>query len=91
MLPWAVRDLTAGALIGSTRYHDVVAGIGRVEIGYTWYGLRWQRSHVNTVCKLLLLEHAFATLGCQVVGFRTHNFNFTSQRAIAALGGRRTV
>lgn len=89
MLPWAVRELTDGAIIGSTRYHDVVAGIGRVEIGYTWYGLRWQRSHVNTVCKLLLLEHAFDTLGCQVVGFRTDNFNFTSQRAIEALGAKK--
>lgn len=89
MLPWAVRELTSGAIVGSTRYHDVVAGIGRVEIGYTWYGRRWQRSHVNTVCKLLLLEHAFDTLGCRVVGFRTDNFNFASQRAIEALGAKK--
>jgi N-acetyltransferase len=89
MLPWAVRDLATGVLAGSTRFHDVVAGIDRVEIGYTWYGSRWQRSHVNTGCKLLLLTHAFEELGCKVVGFRTDNFNFASQRAIAALGARK--
>jgi len=88
MLPWAVRELATGAIVGSTRYHDVAAPIDRVEIGYTWYGASWQRSHVNTVCKLLLLTHAFETAGCQVVGFRTDNFNFASQRAIAALGAR---
>jgi RimJ/RimL family protein N-acetyltransferase len=89
MLPWAVRDLTTGAIAGSTRYHDIVRPIDRVEIGYTFYGRRWQRSHVNTACKLVLLEHAFETLGCQVVGLRTDNFNVASQRAIEALGARR--
>jgi RimJ/RimL family protein N-acetyltransferase len=89
MMPWAVRELKSGAVVGSTRYHDVVPAIDRVEIGYTWYGARWQRSHVNTACKLLLLTHAFETLGCKVVGFRTDNFNFASQRAIAALGARK--
>ena len=73
MLPWAVRELTSGTIIGSTRYHDIVAAIDRVEIGSTWYGKRWQRSHVNTGCKLLLLGHAFDTLGCKVVGLRTDN------------------
>ncbi|HET6371980.1 MAG TPA: GNAT family N-acetyltransferase [Candidatus Polarisedimenticolia bacterium] len=89
MLPWAVRELGTGAIVGSTRYHDVVAEIDRVEIGYTWYAARWQRSHVNTACKLLLLSHAFETLGCRVVGFRTDGFNFASQKAIAALGAKR--
>ena len=88
MLPWAVRELTTGAIIGSTRYHDVVADIDRVEIGYTWYAKAWQRTHANTACKLLLFTHAFQTLGCQVVGLRTDNFNFASQRAIAALGAK---
>jgi len=88
MLPWAVREMESGAVIGSTRYHDIVAEIDRVEIGYTWYASRWQRTHVNTACKLLLFEHAFETLGCQVVGLRTDNFNFASQRAIAALGAK---
>jgi N-acetyltransferase len=88
MLPWVVRELSTNEIIGSTRYHDIVANIDRVEIGYTWYAARWQRSHVNTACKLMLLAHAFDTLGCEVVGLRTDNFNFPSQRAIAALGAR---
>jgi N-acetyltransferase len=89
MLPWAVRDLESGAIIGSTRYHDIVPGIDRVEIGYTWYAQSRQGSHVNTTCKLLLLGHAFESLGCKVVGLRTDNFNFRSQRAIEALGAKR--
>ena len=74
MLPWAVRELETGAIVGSTRYHDIVADIDRVEIGYTWYAQHWQRTHVNTACKLLLFAHAFESLGCQVVGLRTDNF-----------------
>jgi RimJ/RimL family protein N-acetyltransferase len=89
MLPWAVRETGSGAIVGSTRYHDIDAPIDRVEIGYTWYARAWQRTHVNTACKRLLLGHAFDTLGCRVVGFRTDNFNFASQRAIEALGGRK--
>jgi RimJ/RimL family protein N-acetyltransferase len=89
MLPWAVRELSMGAVVGSTRYHDIVTPIDRVEIGYTWYAARWQRSHVNTACKLLLLAHAFETLRCRVVGLRTDNFNFASQRAIEALGAKK--
>ena len=88
MLPWAVIETSTGAIVGSTRYHDVVPTIDRLEIGYTWYARRWQRSHVNTACKLLLFSHAFETLGCEVVGLRTDNFNFASQRAIAALGAK---
>jgi N-acetyltransferase len=89
MLPWAVRELGTGEIVGSTRYHDIVPAVDRVEIGYTWYASKWQRSHVNTSCKLLLLAHAFDTLGCQVVGLRTDNFNFRSQNAIAALGAKK--
>ena len=89
MLPWAVRELSTDAIVGSTRYHDIVAPIDRVEIGYTWYGARWHRSRVNTTCKLLLLAHAFETVGCEVVGFRTDNFNVASQNAIAALGAKK--
>jgi RimJ/RimL family protein N-acetyltransferase len=88
MLPWVVRELASGRIIGTTRYHDIVAALDRVEIGYTWYAKEWQRSHVNTSCKLLLLGHAFDALECQVVGLRTDNFNFASQRAIAALGAK---
>lgn len=89
MLPWVVREVGSGAIIGSTRYHDVMPAVDRVEIGYTFYASRFQRTHVNTTCKLLLLRHAFETVGCKVVGFRTDNFNFRSQAAIAALGAKR--
>jgi RimJ/RimL family protein N-acetyltransferase len=89
MLPWAVRNLATGAIVGSTRFHDVVSDIDRVEIGYTWYAKSWQRSYINTTCKLLLLTHAFEGLGCKVVGLRTDKFNFASQRAIEALGAKK--
>ena len=89
MLPWVVRELATGKIVGSTRYHDIVAPIDRVEIGYTWYAKSWQRTHVNTACKLLLFQHGFETLGCAVVGLRTDNFNFASQRAIERLGARK--
>jgi RimJ/RimL family protein N-acetyltransferase len=89
MLPWAVRNLETGAIVGSTRFHDIVPEIDRVEIGYTWYAKSWQRTFVNTSCKLLLLTHAFEALGCKAVGLRTDKFNFVSQRAIEALGAKR--
>jgi N-acetyltransferase len=89
MLPWVVRELETGTIAGTTRYHDIVAEIDRVEIGYTWYAKRWQRTHVNTACKLLLFEHGFDALGCKVVGLRTDNFNLASQRAIERLGAKR--
>jgi len=89
MLPFAVRELASGRIVGSTRYHDIVAAVDRVEIGYTWYASSWQRTHVNTTCKLLLLTHGFETLGCKVIGWRTDNLNERSQRAIERLGARR--
>jgi RimJ/RimL family protein N-acetyltransferase len=89
MLPWVVRDLASGRVVGSTRYHDIVAVVDRVEIGWTWYGKSCWRTHINTSCKLLLLSHAFDKLGCKVVGLRTDNFNFRSQRAIEALGAKK--
>jgi RimJ/RimL family protein N-acetyltransferase len=89
MLPWIVRDVASDAIIGSTRYHDIMPGTDRVEIGYTWYGQSHQRTSVNTTCKRLLLAHAFDTLGCKVVGLRTDIFNFRSQRAIEALGAKK--
>jgi N-acetyltransferase len=89
MLPWAVRDLATHTIAGSTRYHDIVPTADRVEIGYTWYAHRCQRTRINTACKLLLLTHAFDTLNCAVVGLRTDNFNFASQRAIEALGAKK--
>jgi RimJ/RimL family protein N-acetyltransferase len=89
MLPWVVRELKSGQIVGTTRYHDIMADIDRVEIGYTWYAKSWQRSHVNTACKLVLLNHAFEDLGCKVVGLRTDNYNFRSQRAIEAIGAKK--
>jgi len=89
MLPWAVRDVAGGKIIGSTRYHDILPELDRVEIGYTWYGASHHRSKVNTLCKLMLLGHGFETVGCGVVGLRTDNFNFRSQAAIEALGAKK--
>ncbi len=89
MLPWAVRDLATNTIVGSTRYHDLVPAIDRVEIGWTWYAARCQRTNVNTTCKLLLLEHAFDSLGCAVVGLRPDNFNFRSQKAIEGIGAKK--
>jgi len=88
-LPFAVIDLATARVLGSTGYHDLVPELDRVEIGYTWYARSAQRSHVNTAAKLLLMSHAFDTLGAMVVGFRTDNFNFASQRAIERLGAKR--
>jgi RimJ/RimL family protein N-acetyltransferase len=89
MMPWVVRDAASGAIIGATRYHDIVPAMDRVEIGHTWYAQSRQRTHVNTTSKLLLLAHAFDTLGCKVVGLRTDGFNFRSQRAIEGLGAKK--
>jgi RimJ/RimL family protein N-acetyltransferase len=88
-LAFAVTDAGTGEVLGSSSFHDIVPAIQRVEIGYTWYAARCQRTHVNTTCKLLMLTHAFETLGCHVVGWRTDNFNFASQRAIERLGARK--
>ena len=72
-----------------TAHGIIVPAIDRVEIGYTWYRASRQRTGVNTTCKLLLLAHAFDTLGCKVVGLRTDNFNFRSQRAIEGIGAKK--
>ncbi|KQV32848.1 GNAT family N-acetyltransferase [Massilia sp. Root335] len=86
---FAVVDASSATVIGTTSYHDIMPAIDRVEIGYTWYAKSRQRSHVNTSCKLLLLSHAFDTLGCAVVGLRTDNFNYASQAAIERLGAKK--
>lgn len=86
---FAVVADASGQVLGSTSYHDIVPTLKRVEIGYTWYRQSVQRTHVNTTCKLLLMGHAFDTLGCAAVGWRTDNFNFASQRAIERLGARK--
>ena len=86
---FAVTDTASGEVLGTTSYHDIIPAARRVEIGYTWYAKRVQRSHVNTTCKLLMLQHAFDTLACKVVGWRTDNFNFASQAAIERLGAQK--
>lgn len=88
-LGFAVVDAATDTVIGSTSYHDILPAVDRVEIGYTWYARSRQRTHVNTSCKLLLLSHAFDTLGCAVVGLRTDNFNYASQAAIERLGAKK--
>jgi RimJ/RimL family protein N-acetyltransferase len=87
--PFVAVDAATGKVIGSSSYHDIVPALKRVEIGWTWYAKSVQRSHVNTTCKLLLMTHAFETLGCHVVGWRTDNFNFASQAAIERLGAKK--
>lgn len=87
--PFAVIEDSSGKVIGSSSYHDIVPAIHRLEIGYTWYAKSHQRSHVNSTCKLLLMSHAFETLGCHVVGWRTDNFNFASIAAIERLGAKK--
>ena len=86
---FAVTNATSGEVLGSTSYHDILPAVKRVEIGYTWYAARCQRTHINSTCKLLLMTHAFETLGCNVVGWRTDNFNFASQQAIERLGAQK--
>ena len=85
----AVLDTASSEVIGSSSYHDILPAVDRLEIGYTWYAKSRQRTHVNAAAKLLLMTHAFETLGAQVVGWRTDNFNFASQRAIERLGARK--
>lgn len=86
---FAVTLTETGQVIGCTSYHDIVPALKRVEIGWTWYARSYQRTHVNTTAKFLLLQHAFDTLGCHVVGWRTDNYNFASQRAIERLGAKK--
>ncbi len=88
-LAFAVLDAASGDVIGSSSYHDIVPAVERLEIGYTWYAKSRQRTHVNASAKLLLMTHAFETLGAKLVGWRTDNFNFASQRAIERLGARK--
>lgn len=87
MLPFAVRDAD-GRFAGMTTYMNVDAANHRLEIGSTWYRRSVQRSALNTECKRMLLAHAFETLDCIAVEFRTHWFNFQSRAAIARLGAK---
>ena len=86
---FAVLDAASGDVLGCSSYHDIVPAVERLEIGWTWYAKTCQRSAVNTTAKLLLMQHAFETLGAQLVGWRTDNYNFASQKAIERLGARK--
>jgi RimJ/RimL family protein N-acetyltransferase len=88
-LAFAVLDSATGQVLGSSSYHDIAPAVDRLEIGWTWYAKSVQRSAVNTTAKLLLLQHAFDTLGAKLVGWRTDNYNFASQRAIERLGAKK--
>jgi RimJ/RimL family protein N-acetyltransferase len=87
-MPFVVRHNASGEIVGCTRYFNVDVANRRVEIGHTWYAKRVQRTPLNTECKLLLLTHAFETLSCIAVEFRTHWFNHASREAIARLGAK---
>jgi len=87
-MPFAVRAKADGDIVGSTRYFNVDEANRRLEIGHTWYAKRAQRTAINSECKLLLLRHAFQTLACIAVEFRTHAMNFRSREAIARLGAK---
>jgi N-acetyltransferase len=84
-----VKDEVSGRIIGVTSYHDIIPTARRVEIGWTWYAKSFHRTHVNTACKWLMMSHAFEVLNCTVVGWRTDNVNFASQRAIERLGAKK--
>jgi RimJ/RimL family protein N-acetyltransferase len=88
MLPFAVRNLSSGKVVGMTTYMNIDANNRRVEIGSTWYARSAQRTPLNTECKLMLLTHAFETLNCIAVEFRTGFFNHASRRAIERLGAK---
>ena len=87
MLPFTVLD-AAGVPAGMTTYMNVDAATPRVEIGSTWYAGRVQRTGLNTECKLMLLTHAFESLGCVAVELRTHFLNTQSRRAIERIGAK---
>lgn len=87
-LPFAIRELGSGLAIGSTRYGNIERAHRRVEIGWTWIGRNWQRTAVNTESKLLLLRHAFETLSCVRVEFKTDSLNERSRAALLRIGAK---
>lgn len=88
MLPFAVVDKKTTQIVGSTRFCNAEPQHLRLEIGYTWYSKSAQKTAINTECKLLLLQHAFESLKCNAVEFRTHFFNHASRTAILRLGAK---
>lgn len=88
-LAFAVIGEADGKVLGSSSYHDILPAVRRLEIGYTWYAQSRWRTALNTACKLMLLTHAFETLGAKTVGWRTDIENIRSQTAIERLGARK--
>ena len=87
-LPFTIVERASGTVIGSTRYANIERVHRRIEIGWTWVALPWQRTPANTECKYLLLRHAFETLGCIRVELKTDSLNEKSRKAIARIGAR---
>ncbi|MDR2872818.1 MAG: GNAT family N-acetyltransferase [Xanthomonadaceae bacterium] len=87
-LPFAVRNLHTGAVIGHTAFYEIVPEYRRLALGYTWYAASAQRTAINTESKRLLLEYAFETLQCVRVEFHTHWLNHRSRQAIERLGAK---
>lgn len=88
-IPFAVLEARSGKAVGSTRYLDVQPAHRALEIGWTWIGPRWQRTAINTECKLLLLGHAFEVFAAHRVTLKTDGRNVRSQRALERIGGVR--
>lgn len=87
-MPFAIVELASGTVVGSTRYGNIDRANRRVEIGWTWIGRPWQRTAVNTESKYLLLRHAFETLGCIRVEFKTDALNERSRQALLRIGAK---
>ncbi|HEU0277519.1 MAG TPA: GNAT family protein [Rhodanobacteraceae bacterium] len=88
-LPFVVRDLGDGVIVGTTRYYEYAPDVPRVAIGSTWYAASRQHTHINTAAKLLLIDHALGALGCAAIAWHTDILNTRSQRAIERLGATR--
>ena len=87
-LPFAIVEKSVGKAIGSSRYGNIDLANRRLEIGWTWIARQWQRTHVNTEAKYLLLKHAFETLGCIRVEFKTDSINEQSRAALLRIGAQ---
>ena len=85
---YCVHDARNDRLVGTTSYYDLALDVPRVAIGYTWYADTVQRTHLNSACKRLLLDHAFGVLGCATVEFHTDFHNRQSRQALERLGAR---
>jgi N-acetyltransferase len=88
MMPFVVRRSEDNRIVGATTFCNIAAATRRVEIGYTWYSQSAQRTAINTEVKLMMLQHAFETLNCMGVEFRTHHKNLKSRAAIERLGAK---